>query len=371
MMLGDGKYRGIVCSTLPEIIGALPLVKEGVLDEVCPSSTRPGCTAFDTAEVRRACIADPSPVLQAIYGLPIAPSKLPRLAELRESIRIVLIVDHEQQIEALEDFATTAEQNPWPIFIKIDVGSKRAGIPPTSPRLAQLVRRATASPSVDVLGFYAHAGHSYGSRSVEAAEAFLADEADALVEAAHMLQKQPKVILSIGSTPTAHVVSALRAKAPANAVIELHAGNFPCNDLQQVATGVIEPCRQAVRVHAEVCSVYPERNEVLVNAGAIALSKETSEWKGFGHVVGMPGWHVARMSQEHGILAYDENEHAEPRDGDKDADTSAEASSVFQVGDTVQLHVNHTCITAAAFFAYFVVDENDVVVDVWVPWKGW
>ena len=33
MMLG-GKFRKIVCSTVPEIVGSLPLVKEGLLDEV-------------------------------------------------------------------------------------------------------------------------------------------------------------------------------------------------------------------------------------------------------------------------------------------------------------------------------------------------
>lgn len=33
-MLANGKYRKIVASTLSEIRGCLPLVKEGVLDEV-------------------------------------------------------------------------------------------------------------------------------------------------------------------------------------------------------------------------------------------------------------------------------------------------------------------------------------------------
>lgn len=33
-MLANGKYRSIVASTLAEIRGALPLVKEGLLDEV-------------------------------------------------------------------------------------------------------------------------------------------------------------------------------------------------------------------------------------------------------------------------------------------------------------------------------------------------
>lgn len=34
MMLGGGLHRKVVASTLPEIRGVLPLVKEGLLDEV-------------------------------------------------------------------------------------------------------------------------------------------------------------------------------------------------------------------------------------------------------------------------------------------------------------------------------------------------
>lgn len=33
-MMADGKYRGIIASTIPEIQGALPLAKEGILEEV-------------------------------------------------------------------------------------------------------------------------------------------------------------------------------------------------------------------------------------------------------------------------------------------------------------------------------------------------
>lgn len=34
LMLGGGKHRGVVCSTLAELEGLTTLVKEGVLDEV-------------------------------------------------------------------------------------------------------------------------------------------------------------------------------------------------------------------------------------------------------------------------------------------------------------------------------------------------
>lgn len=117
---------------------------------------------------------------------------------------------------------------------------------------------------------------------------------------------------------------------------------------------------------AEVCSVYPERNEALINAGTIALSKETGPFPGFGSVVGIPGWAVVRMSQEHGIVGEVQipgSKNAEPEK--RDVETN------FDVGDKVFLNIQHSCITAAAFYVYYVVDENDIVQDTWVPWKGW
>lgn len=114
---------------------------------------------------------------------------------------------------------------------------------------------------------------------------------------------------------------------------------------------------QAVRIATEVVGVYPERNEALVNAGAIALSRESSAYPGFGRVVGKPCWGAVRLSQEHGILGTEEE--------------GARAVSEFRVGDRVYLYCNHVCITAAAFFVFFVADGDDVVVDTWLPWKGW
>lgn len=135
-------------------------------------------------------------------------------------------------------------------------------------------------------------------------------------------------------------------------------GNFPANDLQQVATGLVSEAQQAVRVVAEVCSVYPERNEALINAGTIALAKETSETPGYGRVADQPRWSVVRVSQEHGILGLNGTE-------------GGSVPESFHVGDKVLLFCQHACITAAAHFVYYVVDEQDVVREIWVPWKGW
>ncbi|KAF6817832.1 alanine racemase [Colletotrichum sojae] len=342
MMLGNGKHRKTVASTLSEIRGLLPLAKEGILDEI-------------------------------LYGLPVSSGALLFLSGFRKTARILLMIDHEKQITLLEDFAKKnpdASQAPWDVFIKLDIGSKRAGLPVGGERLQQVIRRVNESVNASLYGFYCHAGHSYGARTQEQAEGFLTDEINGVLAAAQLIVGDQKLTLSVGATPTAHVVGTLKTAIPDNVTLELHAGNIPTNDLQQVATGLVSEQDQAVRVTAEVCSVYPERNEVLINAGTIALSKEVGPLPGFGSVVGKPGWAVVRMSQEHGIVgevqqqaSFGSSKNVEPERRDVEAN--------FDVGDKIFLYCQHSCITAAAFHVYYVVDEEDVVRDTWVPWKGW
>ncbi|OJJ50623.1 hypothetical protein ASPZODRAFT_148099 [Penicilliopsis zonata CBS 506.65] len=359
MMLNGGKHRKIIASTLAEIEGALPLVQEGILEE-------------------------------CLYGLPIRPGALPQLAALSKSIDIILMVDNDQQIDAVEDFVQKNRLSPrqWKVFIKIDVGTHRAGLVNSSPSLPALIEKVQASPTVSLYGFYCHAGHSYSCRTADSAASVLELEVKGVVAAASRIPRDHTVVVSVGSTPTAHVVQSLKAVLPDNMKLELHAGkstdphtylylylyiyrcgiliilgNFPSNDLQQVTTTLVTVDQQALRVLAEVCSVYPERNEALINAGTIALSKETSDSPGYGRVTDRPKWSVMRMSQEHGILCLT-----------GEGDSSKEKELVmdhFKIGQKVFLHCQHACITAAAHFVYYVVDKEDIVRETWIPWKGW
>lgn len=137
-------------------------------------------------------------------------------------------------------------------------------------------------------------------------------------------------------------------------------GNYIANDLTQVSTGSVRPEDQAARVVAEVCGLYPEegRNEAVVNAGVLALTRQQSpRFVGFASAVGRPGWYVADISQEHGVLR---SRMSEDR-----------VEDVFRVGDKLPLYVSHSGITAAAYAEYYVVDKEGVVREVWTPWKGW
>ncbi|OGE52442.1 hypothetical protein PENARI_c010G04111 [Penicillium arizonense] len=346
MMLGDGEHRQIVASTISEIRGALDLVKEGKLDE-------------------------------CLYGLPISASALPHLQDLTKSLKIILMIDSEQQIDLLDSFASKSSSTvAWPVFIKIDVGSKRAGMVNDSPSLPKLIQRIESSSSASVHGFYCHAGHSYACRTEDAATAVLQTEVEGVVSAARFLvggKSERKIVVSVGSTPTAHVVRRLQGVLPEGMELELHAGNYPANDLQQVATSLVEPTQQAVRILADVCSIYPERNEALINAGTVALSKETSEFPGYAVVTDRPQWSVVRMAQEHGILGWADSNQTS-RFVEKVGSKSSEGEkieSAFTVGDKVLLYIQHACITAAMHFAYYVVDGDDIVRETWIPWKGW
>ena len=318
------------------------------------------------------------------------------------------MIDSPQHIDILESYASSnPDIIPWPVFIKLDVGSHRAGIEPSSDELPALVRRVEGSKAVDLYGFYCHAGHSYACRREEEVKHVLGEEVRGVLEAVRFMKKREgdagrKVVVSVGSTPTAHVVREVRdflntsggvEGVEVEVEVEVHAGlfsplfhaflgakglrtgrvwdgkrkanicagNYPSNDLQQVSTGLVKEEQQALRILAEVCSVYPGRNEALINAGTVALSKETSEIPGFGRVVGRPEWCVVRMSQEHGILGF----------AGKDKSEGQKVEEAFRVGEKVMLYCQHACITAAAHFVYYVVDEEDVVRETWVPWKGW
>jgi D-serine deaminase-like pyridoxal phosphate-dependent protein len=140
-------------------------------------------------------------------------------------VRILLLVDNEEHIDILEKSGTQT----WDVFIKLDVGSHRAGIPANSTALQKLVERADRSSAVNISGFYCHAGHSYAGRSMDEAQKTLETEISSVLNAAALLPADRTLIASIGATPTAHVVQYLKANIPSNVKVELHAGVFIWN----------------------------------------------------------------------------------------------------------------------------------------------
>ncbi|KAI7257854.1 hypothetical protein KC335_g12556 [Hortaea werneckii] len=356
--------------------------------------------------------------VNVLYGLPIPPSSVSRLAAVARALgkdTVGVFVDHPGQIKFLEDVDSSAWPGQIPIWVNIDVGYHREGIPAKSSQLADIAYSLATAKRSRLAGLYTHMGHSYGVNSPEEALDFLSKELEGLEEGAVEFLKitgaretsrpdAEKVCLSLGATPTATSIQnlfedtgsakkyrAMIDKANQSFAVEIRAGVYPVMDMQQLATrarptqSTSSPAESllsfsdlGMRTLVEVASLYYDRTEkpeALIAAGSIALGREPCKsYPGWGVVSPWPGkdgphydpddsktgWIVGRISQEHGILTWE---------GPK------EQMRPLEIGQKLMIWPNHACIAGANFGWYFVVDSDEpdaeVVRDVWVRWRGW
>ncbi|KAN0100590.1 Ras family domain containing protein [Tylopilus felleus] len=341
-------------------------------------------TLMEAWEVVRGGLVADGTVKDLLYGLPVGLNKFDDLSVLNGEMNkyggtVRIFVDNLEQVKFLEEYEKQqAKPKKWSAFIKVDGGQKRAGTSPRPELFKPFIKTVLGSPVISVYGFYSHAGDSYGSTSLGQAESYLTGEVRLVNDAAAMalgvladLPEKPSYnqpfVLSVGSTPAAHSASAkVKVTSQLLGVLELHAGNYPMLDLQQLHTSLVDRPRISQRVLATVISYYPCRgkdglDEAMCDAGAIAMSKDTGLIPGFGEVVGK-SWRLGRISQEHGTL---EQMPVDPSPGQN-------ADQTLRIGEIIQIVGQHACLIAAGHPWYYVVDSSsnvdrgaDRVVDIW------
>ena len=169
--------------------------------------------------------------------------------------------------------------------------------------------------------------------------------------------------ISVGSTPTMFS----HDKMNVSNKTDLHPGNYVFYDRQQLHTGVCKDEESiAGFVLARVIGQYKdaERNAIMVDAGATALTKEGTPQGGVCSVYGSPDLECYRMSQETTMIRL------------KDGGNTPFPFEGFPLGTPVLLIPNHSCLAAACFDVYHIVDDDDIgedsqVIDLWAPAKGW
>ena len=184
-------------------------------------------------------------------------------------------------------------------------------------------------------------------------------ERDVMTEFAEKLRREVGEVptVSIGSTPTITAVDHLEG------IDEARPGNYIFFDAFQARLGScrVEDC--ALTVLASVVHRDLSRRKVIVDAGAIALSKDRGPVEfdpacGYGKVLDTSGNDlelvVNEMSQEHGVLLTS-NDRVFDR---------------LKVGTRVRVLANHSCLTAAQHTHYNVL-EGDRIVDQWKIHAGW
>jgi D-serine deaminase-like pyridoxal phosphate-dependent protein len=297
-----------------------------------------------------------------LYGVGIIPAKLPAIAELRrQGVNLRVVTDNLSVAQSIADAAKGGDT--FSVFIEIDSGGGRAGLPyPALPGLLDIARVLHAAPNVELAGVMTHAGHSYHQSTPDGIAAVAEQERLAIVTAAEKIRAAgiPCPIVSGGSTPTA------TWSRDFTGITEMRPGVYVFNDLDQALIGSCGPEDLALSVLASVIGHYPHRNQMLIDAGALALSKDISAQEfqpnvGYGTIANAPSRDMAviECSQEHGFVA-----SADPM-----------PYGNMPIGTRVRILPNHACITAAAYDKYYVVDSDldggKSVVDIYDRINGW
>ena len=292
------------------------------------------------------------------YAVGMAPGKLNAAASLMDKgADLKIITDNAGAARAI-----AGHGGPFHVLIEIDTGDGRGGVQPQGPELLDIARIIDGAGAASVAGVLTHAGNSYGCRDAECMAAVAEEERAGAVASAERLRAAglPCPIISVGSTPTACFARDLTG------VTEMRPGVYMFSDLFQAGIGTCGIDDIALSVLASVIGHRTNDNALVLDAGALALSKDRSTEKleddcGFGlvcdAVTGRPmgDLKVDRVHQEHGMV------HS----------NAPLPFAALPVGALVRVLPNHACMTAAAYDAYHVIDGGPEVIDTWPRCNGW
>lgn len=344
----------------------LKTAKSAAIAEIAHNSAKGAITVSTLAEAEYFAARGFRDIL---YAVPIAPQKLEQVAAImrRHDADLKIITDNADVARAVAARGTELGIA-FRVLIKIDCGLGRAGISPDSAELLPIAA-ALATPGAELAGVLTHAGHSYHAKTIPEIKRIAEEERAAVVRAAKRLREagHPCGIVSVGSTPTAMHAEKL------DGVTEMRPGNFVFFDLFQVG---VQSCRMediAVSVLATVVSHHHGRNHLLIDAGGLALSKDTganehAPGTGYGLVcrpeaaLPLPGLSVYDVHQEHGLIG---GPQVPPLD-----------FAAFPPGSRLRVLPNHSCMTGAMYDRYFVTENLDqgggtAIVAEWDRVNGW
>jgi D-serine deaminase-like pyridoxal phosphate-dependent protein len=296
-----------------------------------------------------------------LYAVGIAPNKVAHAAALRRAgVELTLLLDSLEAVRALG--AAALEQGvDFAVMIEIDTDGHRAGVKPADVRLVAIARAIAEHPALRLAGVLTHAGASYDCASPDAIARVAEQERSRAIAAAARIRHAgldcPEV--SIGSTPTAIFAKGM------DGVTELRAGVYMTMDLVMAGLGVCAIDDIAVSVLAAVIGHQPDKGQIIIDAGWMALSRDPGAADhGYGLVCTEEGRAlrdaiVTGVNQEHGIIA--------ARPGAAPLDLSR-----FPIGARLRILPNHACATVAQHDRYRVVGPDGLTVEAeWPRFGGW
>jgi D-serine deaminase-like pyridoxal phosphate-dependent protein len=296
-----------------------------------------------------------------LYAATIVPAKLAHAARIQATgADLVLVTDSPDVVAAASRFAAERKVT-LSFLIEIDCGEHRSGLAAGSPDIVAVARAIASAAGLRLRGVMTHAGHSYGIDDPTKVIPIAAAERDAAVNAAEAIRAAglPCEIVSIGSTPTVMFAEHLRG------VTEARAGIYMLWDLAQLSRRICRIDDIAVSVLASVIGHNYAGGTIILDAGALALSKDIGANRylpeaGYGYLCDsltlarLGTLAVETVHQEHGTVPVNDAAWFER----------------LPVGSLVRVLPNHACITCAAYEAFDAI-RGDAVVGRFPRVNGW
>lgn len=290
------------------------------------------------------------------YAVPIEPGKFQPAVELARACERLSLITDDPDIPPLLNEAAGQAGVILDLLLKVDCGYHRCGVEPNTTEATAIPQLIMDATNLRFAGILTHAGHSYHCQNFAERLEIARHERDVMVELAERLRQGgiQVPIVSIGSTPTITACDTL------NGVDEVRPGNYIFFDAFQAEIGSCDLSDCALNVLAAVVHRDPKREKAVIDAGAIALSKDRGAVEfnptcGYGRIFDLDGneltLQLVSLSQEHGEV--------QGKDVEK-----------LSIGSRVRVLANHSCLTAAQHRYYNVLEKGEIV-DTWEIHQGW
>lgn len=325
-----------------------PHIKTHKCVEIAQMQVEAGCNGLTVSTLHEAAVFAENGFDDLTWAFPLILTRLDEARSLSERCRLGIVIDSIEALEAIE-----GDGGSYRVWLKVDCGYHRAGVDPGTELSFELANRITESSKLGFQGILTHSGHAYNAADSEQVQEIAEQERAVMTEFAQQLRERGIEVpaVSVGSTPAMSVVESLEG------VDEIRPGNYVFYDFTQVELGSCSVSDCAVTVLASVVSSPGDSDRSIIDAGALALSKDVGPARDSGVDMGRifadyasgqlsDNQHLYALSQEHGHL-----------------------SGRLPVGSLLRVLPNHSCLTVASFDEYHVVRGNEVV-DRWRIWRG-
>lgn len=268
--------------------------------------------------------------------------EIDRINHLATNIQLNLVVVSPETISFLERRLLREVG----VFIKIDAGYHRTGIPSSQlDEIDTLVSAIVKSKHLRLKGFLTHSGNTYQARSRNEIIAMHEEMRVIMTRLKlHYHSSHPELIVTAGDTPGCSVSENFEG------IDEVRPGNFVFYDVMQWRLGSCSSNEIAVALACPVVAKRPERNQLIIYGGAIHFSKDSiilDDKQCFGVGVGIRDgrWSLplqdvllSSISQEHGIIT-----------------ASEEFIRTTETGSVIGILPVHSCLTADCMKGYYSV----------------